>query len=158
TLCPLQLRAVVVELEHAHRAGRGGVEAQTAEHALVEVLLVQDEVAALLAVDVDGTDLGQLVRDLRLLRGRVGDLDADERGVGSHAGTSSFSRIIIGMSSMRSATAIPASARRAIFSLAVSSLPSTMVPAWPKLMPGISSMKRPAMKATIGSRESFSVT
>ena len=53
---------------------------------------------------------------------------------------------------------IPASARRAIFSLAVSSLPSTIVPAWPKLMPGISSMKRPAMKATIGSRESFSVT
>ena len=53
---------------------------------------------------------------------------------------------------------MPASARRAIFSLAVSSLPSTIVPAWPKDMPGISSMKRPAMKATTGSRESLAVT
>src|SRR5438445_672933 len=48
---------------------------------------------------------------------------------------------------------MPAAARRSIFSLAVSSLPSTIVPAWPKLIPGISSMKRPAMKATIGSRD-----
>jgi len=62
------------------------------------------------------------------------------------------------MSSMRSATVIPAAARRAIFSDAVSSLPSTMVPAWPKDMPGISSMKRPAMKATTGRREWCSVT
>jgi hypothetical protein len=37
-------------------------------------------------------------------------------------------------------------------------LPSTIVPAWPKDMPGISSMKRPAMKATIGSRDSFWTT
>ncbi len=62
------------------------------------------------------------------------------------------------MSSMRSATVIPAASSRAIFSPAVSSLPSTIVPAWPKLMPGISSMKRPAMKATIGRRERCSVT
>ena len=62
------------------------------------------------------------------------------------------------MSSIRSATVIPAARRRAIFSVAVSSLPSTIVPAWPKDMPGISSMKRPAMNATTGSRESFSVT
>ena len=73
---------------------------------------------------------------------------ADERGA----------RIIPGMSSIRSATVIPASARRSIFSPAVSSLPSTIVPACPKLMPGISSMNRPAMNATIGSREAFSVT
>ena len=45
---------------------------------------------------------------------------------------------------------------RAIFSPVVSSLPSTIVPAWPKRMPFISSMKRPAMNATIGSRESCS--
>ena len=33
------------------------------------------------------------------------------------------------------------------------------MPAWPKDMPGIlSSMNRPAMKATIGRRELFSVT
>ena len=36
---------------------------------------------------------------------------------------------------MRSATLMPAAPRRAIFSVAVSSLPSTIVPAWPKLMP-----------------------
>src|SRR3954447_23721479 len=66
--------------------------------------------------------------------------------------------MISGICEISSATVMPASARRAIFSAAVSSLPSTIVPAWPKLMPGISSMKRPAMKATIGRRESFSVT
>ena len=53
---------------------------------------------------------------------------------------------------------MPASASRAIFSVAVSSLPSTIVPACPKLMPGISSMNRPAMNATIGSRDWLSVT
>ena len=63
-----------------------------------------------------------------------------------------------GSAEISSATTIPASASRAIFSVAVSSLPSTIVPAWPKLIPGISSMNRPAMNATIGSRESFSVT
>ena len=62
------------------------------------------------------------------------------------------------MSSIRSATMIPAAWRRATFSVAVSSLPSTIVPAWPKLIPGISSMKRPAMNATIGIRESLSLT
>ena len=51
---------------------------------------------------------------------------------------------------------IPADPSRAIFSVAVSSRPSTIVPAWPKLMPGISSMKRPAMNATIGSGRSLS--
>ena len=47
---------------------------------------------------------------------------------------------------------------RAIFSAVVSSLPSTIVPAWPKRIPFISSMKRPAMKATMGSRESLAFT
>ena len=69
-----------------------------------------------------------------------------------------FSLISSGIWEISSATVIPASARRAIFSVAVSSLPSTIVPAWPKLMPGISSMKRPAMNATIGRRELLSVT
>ncbi|TMM15387.1 MAG: hypothetical protein E6F96_12985 [Actinobacteria bacterium] len=69
-----------------------------------------------------------------------------------------FAPIISGMSSIRSATAMPAAPSRAIFSAAVSSRPSTIVPACPKLMPGISSMNRPAMNATIGRRESLSVT
>src|SRR5439155_368521 len=55
-----------------------------------------------------------------------------------------------------SATMMPADSSRLIFSAAVSALPSTIVPAWPKLIPGISSMKRPAMKATIGRRSARS--
>ena len=51
------------------------------------------------------------------------------------------------------ATAIPARSMRSIFSAVVSSRPSTIVPAWPKRIPGIASMKRPAMKATTGRRE-----
>ena len=47
---------------------------------------------------------------------------------------------------------------RRIFSDAVSCLPSTIVPAWPKRIPGIASMKRPAMNATIGSRELLAFT
>ena len=93
-------------------------------------------------------------------RGDLGrDLDVDEqaRPSGGALARSPLSTSS-GISAISSATVMPASARRAIFSAAVSALPSTIVPAWPKLMPGISSMKRPAMKATIGSRELFSVT
>ena len=57
---------------------------------------------------------------------------------------------------MSSATAIPASRMRRILSAGESTFLSTTVPAWPKLMPGISSMKRPATNATIGSRLRFS--
>ena len=65
-----------------------------------------------------------------------------------------------GISSIRSTTGMPAASRRAIFSVAVSSLPSTIVPACPKDMPCISSssMNLPAMKATIGRRELLSLT
>ncbi len=59
---------------------------------------------------------------------------------------------------MRSATEMPAARMRSILSAVVSALPSTIVPAWPKRMPGISSMKRPAMKATIGRRDLCSRT
>ena len=62
------------------------------------------------------------------------------------------------MSAISSATEMPASFIRAIFSAVVSALPSTIVPACPKRMPGISSMKRPAMNATIGSRDFVSFT
>ena len=47
---------------------------------------------------------------------------------------------------------------RSIFSAVVSALPSTIVPAWPKRMPGIASMKRPAMNATTGRRDLLSFT
>ena len=62
------------------------------------------------------------------------------------------------MSSIRSAIVIPAACMRAIFSVAVSSLPSTIVPACPKDMPGISSMKRPAMNAITGNRGPYSAS
>ena len=64
-----------------------------------------------------------------------------------------------GISSIRSTTGIPAASSRAIFSVAESSLPSTIVPACPKLIPCISSssMNLPAMNATIGSVEPLRV-
>src|SRR5205807_2664540 len=153
--------ARVVELDHLHGAVGGGVEAQTAQHALVEVPLDDLERPVFsLRVDVHGAGLGEPARELGVGGRGVVDLDRDERSVAPHAGDLSaiFARIISGISSIRSATAMPASASRAIFSEAVSSLPSTIVPAWPKLIPGISSMKRPAMNATIGRREWFAVT
>ena len=88
----------------------------------------------------------------------VVDLDVDEQSAMQATFSPSFSLTRSGISSIRSATVIPASFRRSIFSAVVSALPSTIVPAWPKRMPGISSMKRPAMNATIGSRDLFSVT
>src|SRR5262249_59857055 len=110
-----------------------------------------------LGEDVNGADLGELGGERRVVRDRGVDVDVDEQR-GAHTGAPSFSLTIAGICEISSATTIPACARRAIFSVAVSSLPSTIVPACPKLIPGISSMKRPAMNATIGRRESFSVT
>src|SRR5205807_5631819 len=107
--------------------------------------------------DVDRADLFELLSQLGVGGDRWFDLDPDEQR-GGQTLAPIFSLTISGITAISSATTIPASASRAIFSLAVSSLPSTIVPAWPKLMPGISSMKRPAMKATIGSREPDSVT
>ena len=131
-----------------------------AEHALVEVLL--DDLAARrrrLREDVDRADLGRASR--RSPRRRP---TASSTSTSMNMPSASCRaplrdlRLGSGRGSPRSPRRrrCPASARRAIFSAAVSSLPSTIVPAWPKLMPGISSMKRPAMKATIGRRESFS--
>src|SRR4051812_10657315 len=122
-----------------------------------------DDLHALLGrgEDVDRAGLLELARELGIACDAVVDLDADERGVVAHQAPTSWpirSLTRSGICEISSATTIPASARRAIFSVAVSSLPSTIVPAWPKLIPGISSMNRPAMKATIGRRESFSVT
>src|SRR3954452_18157929 len=145
----------LVALDHPNRPGRRGLDAQPAQDALVEVLL-HDRHAAVVAdrVDVDRADLRQLARQLGVRDDGGVDLDVDEHAVERllRHQTAAF-RLEIpsltrsGMSSIRSATVIPASARRAIFSVAVSSLPSTIVPAWPKLIPGISSMKRPAMNA-----------
>src|SRR5829696_2727108 len=153
--------AVLVQLEDLHGVGRRRVEAELAQHALVDVLLDDLDGAVLtLRVDVDGADLGEPGGERGVLRRLVVDLDADEDRVLPHAALRSprRSRTRSGIWEISSATTMPASARRAIFSVAVSSLPSTMLPAWPKLMPGISSMKRPAMNATIGRRESLSLT
>src|SRR5207253_4047974 len=116
-------RAVVVELDHPHRPVRRGVEAQAAEHALVEVLLHDLEpVAVALGVDVDGAGFAEPGRKFGVGRGSVVDLHGDEGPLPPHdvrapaATPAIFALIISGMSSIRSATAIPASARRAIFS------------------------------------------
>ena len=63
------------------------------------------------------------------------DLDGDEEALCRQppaALAHPAARTRSGMSSIRSATVIPRLGRRAIFSVAVSSLPSTIVPAWPK--------------------------
>src|SRR4051794_12619791 len=160
-LCAGAEHLVGVELVDLHRAVRRGVDAQRAEDALVDVAVDDLHAAVGRGEDVDRAGLLELARELGIARHRVVDLDADERRVVAHQALTpcpirSLTRSGIWLIS--SATTMPASARRAIFSVAVSSLPSTIVPAWPKLMPGISSMNRPAMNATIGRRESFSVT
>src|SRR5204862_6380059 len=109
--------------------------------------------------DVHRAHLGQPRGQLRVPGDVLVHLDADEQRVAPHAGAASPNLDLTrsGISSMRSATVIPASARRAIFSAAVSSLPSPIVPAWPDLMPFVSSMKRPAMNATFRSLVARSV-
>src|SRR4051812_3426197 len=150
-------RGAVVQLLDLHRAGGRGLHAQLAKDALVEVLINHLDLAIFVRVDVDGARIRELLRHLGVVANVVGDLDVDEQA-GHQAVTPSRSFTRSGISAIDSATVIPASCSRWIFSAAVSALPSTIVPAWPKLMPGISSMKRPAMKAIIGSFESFSVT
>src|SRR3954452_23012908 len=159
-LGPCAEHLVGVELVDRHGPGRRRVDAQPAEDALVDVVVDDLDPLAGRGEDVDRAGVLELGGELRIAGDGVVDLDADERGVVSHAPTPCPIRSLTrsGIWLISSATTMPASARRAIFSVAVSSLPSTIVPAWPKLMPGISSMKRPAMKATIGRRESFSVT
>src|SRR4051812_41067342 len=142
-------RRPVVQLEHPNGAGRRGLDAQLAQNALVEVVLHHLGVPVLGLVDVDRTRLLELLGQLGVVARLVGQLDVDE--LARHqAAPPSLSLTRFGISAMSSATVMPTDSRRAIFSVAVSSLPSTIVPAWPKLIPGISSMNRPAMKATMG--------
>src|SRR3954452_23686438 len=157
-LGPCAEHLVGVELVDGHRPRRRGVDAQRAQDALVDVVVDDLHALAGRGEDVDRAGLLELLGQLAIALDGLVDLDPDERGVVPHAFTPIRSLTRSGIWLISSATTMPASARRAIFSLAVSSLPSTIVPAWPKLMPGISSMKRPAMKATIGRCESFSVT
>src|SRR5947209_19933548 len=131
--------------------------AQLAERALVQVL--GDDLDAVRAgsEDVDRAHLLELGRHFPIAGDGLVDFHVDEHRL-AQTRAPIRSLTISGISAISSATVIPASARRAICSVAVSSLPSTIVPAWPKLIPGISSMNLPAMNATIGSRESCSVT
>src|SRR5581483_3411312 len=154
-------RVVVVALDHADRTRRRRLQAQLAQDALVEVLADDLDPTLAGAVDVDGADIGELGGEAPIARNRWVHLDRDKQTIGrAHTAVPEPSRACTseGISEISCATTIPASASRAIFLAAVSSLPSTIVPAWPKLIPGISSMKRPAMNATIGSRDSFSST
>src|SRR5512147_2586308 len=96
-----QRRLVVVQLEDPDLVGRGRVDAQAAEHALVDVARDDLHAAAVVAEDVDGADLGQLGGDGRVGGDRVVDLDADERSVDPHALTllsASFRFMISGIS------------------------------------------------------------
>jgi hypothetical protein len=103
----------------------GRVQAEPAEDALVDVLGDDLHPAAGACVDVDGAGLLQPAGQRGVARDSVVDLDADERRVRPHAALRSASLAFTrsGISEISSATVIPASARRAIFSAAVSSLP-----------------------------------
>src|ERR687896_43440 len=169
SLLALQRGVPVVPLHDPHRARRCGVQAQLAQDTLVEVLVDDLDPAVHCGEDVHGARLLELARQLGVAAHGLVHVHPDEDAVEvSHAATPGRgergapleirSRTKSGISEISSATTIPAAPSRAIFSAAVSSFPSTIVPAWPKLIPGISSMRRPAMKATIGSRESFPVT
>src|ERR1700727_913428 len=160
-------RTVVVQLEDLHRLIRTpptrGIETETAEHALVEIAL--DDLAPAVGgrEDVHGADLRELGRQRRIGGGGVLDFDRDEDPVPPHAALLRSAICALtrsGISSIRCTTGMPAASRRAIFSVALSSLPSTIVPACPKDMPCISSssMNLPAMNAMIGRRESCSLT
>src|SRR5262249_41231888 len=149
---------LLVQLDHPHRARGRGLEAEVAQRALVQVLFDDLEGAALRRPeDVDRADLDQLLRQLCIGRDRRVHLHIDEHARHRQC---PFSRSFTsaGMSSMRSATEMSAAFMRSILSAVVSALPSTMVPAWPKRMPGLSPMKRPAMKAMMGRRDPCSRT
>src|SRR3954452_7250435 len=83
----LEEGAAVVQLDHLNGAGRGGVQAQPAQHALVQVLLRDLHAGLRGDVDVDGAGLGQLRGQLGVAGDSVVDFDADERAVAPHAAT-----------------------------------------------------------------------
>ena len=65
-----QRGAVLVELDHADGSVRRGVEAQLAEHALVEVVLDDLDAASFRREDVDRADLLELARQLGVVARR----------------------------------------------------------------------------------------
>src|SRR5262249_20553536 len=135
------------------RARRRRFDAQVAQRALVQVLVDDLEPPARGdPEDVDRAHLDQLLGQHRVGRDRRRHPYIDEHARHRQC---PFNRSLtsVGMSSMRSATEMPAAFMRSILSAVVSALPSTIVPACPKRIPGISSMKRPAMNATTGRRD-----
>src|SRR5436190_22291220 len=91
-------RRPVVQLAHAQRAGWGGLHAELAEDALVEVLL-HDLYASLgRGVDVHRAGILELLRHLRVPADRVVDLDVDELAGHQAATFPIFSRIRSGIS------------------------------------------------------------
>src|SRR5215475_3036748 len=101
---------VVVELEHPDRAVGGGVNAQPAQDALVDIALDDLHAGVAGREDVDRADLGELRRERGVARHAVEDLDADEDPVLPHARAPIRSLISAGICEISSATTIPASA------------------------------------------------
>src|SRR3954468_15092598 len=95
---------VVVQLQDLDLLGRGRVDAQAAEHALVDVALDDLDLAVGVAVDVDRADLAELGGDGRVRDDLVGDFDPDERSVDSHAAllSASLAFMISGISEISS--------------------------------------------------------
>src|SRR4051812_1941680 len=84
----------VVKLLHSHAARRCRLNTELAQDALVEVLLDDLDLAALVRVDVDRAGVGELLRNLGIAGNLARDFDVDEQaahqaGVPSRSLTSS---------------------------------------------------------------------
>src|SRR4051812_41987907 len=102
-------RLAAVELVDLDRPGGGGLDAQLAEDALVDVGLDDVDLAVGVGVDRDGADLFELRGEVGVAGDGVVDLDADERCVGPHDRRSFISS---GIWEISSATVMPAASRR----------------------------------------------
>ena len=109
-------RLARVQLDHAHGAGGRRVDAQLAQHALVEVLL--DDLDAVVGA-ARKMSTGHTSSSLAANSGSPGDRSSTSTAMNSavaHTAAPIRSLTIRGISEISSATTIPASARRAIFS------------------------------------------
>src|SRR5262245_13457296 len=101
----LRMASPLVQLDHANRARRRGLDAEIAQRALVEVLSRDAHARVARLEDVDRTRLLELLRERRVSRVRGRDLDVDEQ-----ARHHRFSAMRLcsrtGISSIRSATEI----------------------------------------------------
>src|SRR5258707_139182 len=128
---------LLVELDDANGAVGGGVYAEVAEDALIEVLGDDLHSGVGCGENVDGADFFEPLGELGVAGDRGVHLDVDEdlvQRLGHQTATSSFCLTASGISSIRSTTPMPAASRRAVISGAAASSPCTTVSSGPQPM------------------------